>query len=251
MLILSWNINGMKSWINKGGLDTIKEINPDIICLQEIKATDVHIIDNYHIYWNPADKKGYAGTAIYSKIEAERVEYNSINNDEGRITTAYFDNFVVISTYFPNSGNKLERLNYRLKWDNMFLKFISKIDKPIISCGDFNISQTELDIAQPKKHLHHPGYTIEERNSFQDILDYSILTDIYRYMNKQSKIYTFWSYLADNFNRNIGYRCDLFCVSFHMIPYVTDVKIYNNVRKSDHCPVVLILDDKKLKYISG
>ena len=248
MKILSWNVNGIRAMNKKKGLQYITCHDPDIVCLQETKCDEGMLsLLGYHEYWSCGKRKGYSGTVVYTKIKPISVlcklKYNKL--DEGRIIILEYEKFYLINTYFPNSGNKLERLKYRLRWDKHYRRLIRRLKKPIIMCGDFNISQTTQDIKYPKKHLRHPGYSIEERISFEKILDCGLI-DIYRNLYPNDESYTFYSFLAQNFQRNIGYRCDLFCISESLKDDVVECGIHKDARSakcSDHCPILLKIDN--------
>lgn len=235
MKIISWNVNGLSSLLKKNSLfDFVNTHLPDILCLQEIKCSTEKInIDDYNAYWSFAAKRGYAGTVIFSKIPAVSIINPNIDT-EGRITAIELDKLYIVNIYAPNSQRDLTRLSYRLEWDEKLRAWLATLNKPVIVCGDFNVSPTELDIAEPKKHLRHPGYTIEERTSFDKLiaLGYS---DAFRALYPNKTMYSFWSYLGNNYKRNIGYRCDLFIIKGFNI---AAVDILTALRCSDHCPVV-------------
>ena len=256
MRIVSWNINGIRAFCRKNGDAFLRMLQPDIICLQEIKCSGPELsLSRYEGYWNCGEKKGYAGTAILTKMKPVKCTYTlpKSNLKEGRIITAEYKSFILITTYFPNSGNKLQNLKKRLAWDTAFcshIKLLKKLNKPMIICGDFNISQTVKDIKQPKRHYNkHPGYTQKEIDSFKKIVDCN-LTDVYRTLYKDGTSFSFFSYLANNYDKNVGYRCDLFLVSKEIFSKVIDTKIYNvtrGMKLSDHCLISLELVSSELK----
>ena len=245
MKIISWNVNGLQSIMRKFNFKQflINE-NPDIVCLQETKCNpfDMHF-DNYSMFCSSStSKNGYAGTAILSKIPATKLNVPHID-DDGRVTAIEIENnLIIICIYSPNSQRKLEKLQMRIEWDSLFRTWIKslEVNKKIIICGDFNVSYNELDIAEPKKHHRHPGFTDEERKSFELILTDFI--DVYRHKNPLSQEYSFWSYLGKNYERNIGYRCDLFLIKKDMINCNFTIDMLKNIRYSDHCPVVLVIN---------
>jgi exodeoxyribonuclease-3 len=263
MHIISWNINGLQALINKNGDKYIKNMNADIICLQEIKCQKSCIkLEGYYSYWNYGIKKGYSGTAIFTRIKPisiiikfpfpklakitpilKKLPKSSI--EEGRFICLEYEKFYLINTYFPNSGMELKRLQERLNWDIIFTKYIKTLEKPLIICGDFNVSQTILDIAEPKKHYNkHPGYTQKEIDSFKILLS-NKLTDVYRYLHKDNKDYTFYTFLGKSLEKNTGYRCDLFLVSDSMKEKIKECKIDKISREkkySDHCAIELCID---------
>lgn len=242
MKIISWNVNGLSAISKKINFQNfVTNENPDILCLQEIKCTKEQCaIDGYNAYWSFSTKKGYSGTVIFSKYPAVSILHPNIDN-EGRITAIELETCIIVSVYVPNSQRNLEKLGYRLEWDTKFREWLSSISKETkntIICGDFNVSQTELDIAEPKKHTRHPGFTNTERLSFAKLLENFV--DAYRSKYPDSKAFTFWSYLGSNFLKDIGYRCDLFLVDKRFFGDICDVSIMKNIRASDHCPIVLV-----------
>lgn len=245
MKIMTWNINGLRAIMKKMDLHKFSlDENIDIVCLQETKCNSFSDInfDGFNLYFSACQsKKGYAGTAILSKDNAITINVSNIDTD-GRITAIEINDKIIVNVYVPNSQRNLDKLQDRLKWDQDFRIWLKSLpnNKEIIICGDFNISHTELDIAEPKKHHKHPGFTDEERNSFSLLLDEYV--DIYRHLNPTSKEYTFWSYLGRNYERNIGYRCDMFLIKQNMTNKNIEVDIKKSVRFSDHCPVVLTLN---------
>ena len=242
MRIVSWNVNGIRVLEKKGGISFLRMLDPDVICLQETKThTKIHI-PGYHVYWNPATKKAYSGTALYTKKKPIKVTFGLPNHkiNEGRIITAEYDKCYIITTYFPNSGWKLDNMGKRMAWDTKFCAYISKLSKPLIICGDFNVVQSPLDIATNITLFdNHPGYTRKEIESFQKILDTG-LVDIYT----SNQCYTMYSYTNKCYQRRMGCRCDLFLVSKKIYDTVVDMKVYEvtrAMRLSDHCLIELEL----------
>lgn len=257
MKLLSWNVNGIRACITKGFLDSIKKINPDIICLQETKALEHQVdmkLENYYQYWNSAEKKGYSGTAIFTKIKPLSVTYGmnlEEHDNEGRIITLEFDDYYLTTVYTPNSKRELTRLEYRQIWDKEFLKYMKKLEKkkPVIFCGDLNVAHKEIDIKNfqsNKTTATKPGsagFTDEEREGFDNILNADFIdTFRYFYPNKE-EIYSWWSYMFHSRDRNTGWRIDYFITSKSLNPKLKDAAILDHVLGSDHCPVVLELKE--------
>ena len=253
MKIISWNVNGIRAVIKKGFYDFVKENNPDILCLQETKAhkeqVDLQLDDYPYQYWNSAEKKGYSGTAIFSKIKPL-----SINNDigidkhdqEGRVITAEFKNYYLVTVYTPNSKRELLRLQYRQKeWDVDFLNFIKELEKskPVIFCGDLNVAHKEIDLKNPKTNKRNAGFTDEERMGFDNYIDSGFI-DTFREFEKGEGHYTWWSYMFQARSKNIGWRIDYFCISKILCPLLKSSFILKDVLGSDHAPVVLEINDK-------
>ena len=250
--IISWNVNGIRAAQKKGFDDFIKQENPDIICLQETKAhpDQVHIgLDDYkYKYWNSAQKKGYSGTAIFSKIKPIEVEYNlniDKHDNEGRVITLYFNNYNLVTVYTPNSKRDLSRLDYRQQeWDIDFLKFVKKLenDNPVIFCGDLNVAHKEIDLKNPKTNKRNAGFTDEERGGFDNYINAGFI-DTFREFNNEEGHYTWWSYMFNARARNIGWRIDYFCVSKILNQKIKNSYILPEVMGSDHAPVVLEIID--------
>lgn len=248
MKLVSWNVAGFRACLKKGFEDFFNKIDADIFCIQEAKITMEELDfkpSNYEIYLNPAKKKGYAGTLIFSKIKPLSVTYGMglpEHDEEGRMITLEFDNFYLINVYVPNSKRGLLRLDYRMTWEDDFLNYIKKLEqtKPVIFCGDLNVCHKEIDIANPKTNLRSAGFTIEEREKFSRLLENGYI-DTYRYQNPNKVIYTWWSYFANARERNIGWRLDYFVISKKLLPQMGEAIIYNGVMGSDHCPIGLEL----------
>ena len=252
--ILSWNINGIRAGIKKGFVESMTLINPDIICIQETKAHPdqvEEILKNYQYkYWNSANKKGYSGTAIFSKIKPIEVYYGMedyILDNEGRLITLEFDKYYLATVYTPNSKRDLSRLNYRYKdWDPAFLKYMKVLEgkKPVIFCGDLNVAHNEIDLANPKtnrtrkKFPGNAGFTDEERERFSDIIKSNFL-DTFRLFNDKTGHYTWWSYMRQARERNIGWRIDYFCISKCLQPNLVSSQILPDIMGSDHAPIIL------------
>lgn len=248
--LISWNVNGIRAALKKGFADYVKKENPDIICIQETKAhpdqVDEILHDYEHHFWNSAEKKGYSGTAIFSKIKPISVTYGDgpMNDTEGRTITAEFENFILLNVYTPNSKRELERLDERQVWDKNFLKFIKELEnkKPVIICGDLNCAHKEIDIARPKDNERSAGFTIEERRGFDKFIEHGLI-DTFREFNKEPNNYTWWSYMFKARERNVGWRIDYFLVSKALKPKLKNAFIRPEVLGSDHCPVGLEIEN--------
>lgn len=252
MKIISWNVNGIRACIKKGFFDFLKEENPDIICLQETKAMQEQVDPfppEYQPFWNSADRKGYSGTAIFSKIPPIAVTsgMNEPEHDtEGRVITAEFEDFYLVTVYTPNSKHELLRLDYRQnEWDVIFLKHVAELQKtkPVVFCGDLNVAHKEIDLANPKTNRRNPGFTDEERSGFDNILNAGFI-DTFREFNQEPAQYTWWSYRARARDRNIGWRIDYFLISPDLRPRLTNAFILPEILGSDHCPVGIELKEK-------
>ncbi len=249
MKIISWNVAGYRACVKKGFIDFFESEKADIVCLQEVKLTENQIPyypEGYLCYLNEADKKGYSGTLVYTKIKPLSVTYGigiDEHDHEGRVITVEFDKFYLVNVYTPNAKRTLERLDYRVIWERDFLIYLKQLErkKPLIVCGDFNVAHKEIDLRNPKQNIGNAGFTEEERRCFTNLLDAGFI-DTYRYFypDKASE-YTWWSYMASARERNIGWRIDYFIVSKAFISRVKDSKIYTNILGSDHCPIALIV----------
>ena len=250
MKIVSWNVAGFRASLKKGFIDFYNEINADVICLQEVKATKDQIdfiADGYYEYLNPAERKGYAGTMVYSRIEPISVSYgmNDSYNDEGRLITLEFNDYYVVNTYVPNVKPDLSRIPYRMNWEEEFLKYLKELEKnkPVIVCGDFNVAHNEIDIKNAKSNIGRAGFTYEERGKFTDLLSNGFI-DTFRYLYpNRENAFTWWTYIGDARSRNVGWRLDYFVVSESLKDKVIDSYIYSNYYGSDHCPVGLQIED--------
>jgi len=252
--ILSWNINGIRAGIKKGFLDSMSIVNPDIICIQETKAHPdqvEEILSEYkYKYWNSAEKKGYSGTAIFSKIKPLQAIYGMqdyIGDNEGRLITLEFDKYYLSTVYTPNSKRDLSRLNYRYNdWDPAFLKYMKSLEKnkSVIFCGDLNVAHNEIDLANPKTNSTranfpgNAGFTDKERERFGDIIKADFL-DSFRLFTQNSGHYTWWSYMRQARDRNIGWRIDYFCISKDLKKKLLSSNILPDIMGSDHAPIVL------------
>lgn len=252
MKLSTWNVNGIRSVLNKGALQAyLAEAQPDILCLQETKALPAQVeydfaAEGYHIYWNSAVKKGYSGTAILTKKVPLSVTYGigiEVHDQEGRVITAEFAEYYLVTVYTPNAKRDLSRLAYRQQWEDDFLAYIEALNaqKPVVFCGDLNVAHTEIDLANPKTNTRNAGFTMEERAKFSQVVAAGY-TDAFRYKYPEViGAYTWWSYMAKARERNIGWRIDYFVVSQRYAPQIKEVVIRDDVMGSDHCPVELYL----------
>jgi exodeoxyribonuclease III len=245
MKLISWNVNGLRAVLKKQFLDFLAEEKPDVLCLQEIKCSQEDVEQlwprHYTAFWNSAEKKGYAGTAIFIKNRPLNVapHIGIVEHDqEGRVLTAELDDFFLVNVYVPNSKRDLSRLTYRQKWDRDFLAYLKKLEKkkPVIFCGDLNVAHTEIDLANPKANVLNHGFTIEERAGFSAFVDAGFL-DTFREFEKGGGHYTWWSVFGTARARNIGWRLDYFLISKSLRPRLKRAFIRPQVMDSDHCPV--------------
>ncbi|XP_072942262.1 uncharacterized protein Rrp1 [Epargyreus clarus] len=250
--IASWNVDGIRAWLGKGGLDYIKYEKPDILCLQELKCAkeklpeEITNLPGYHAYWLCSDKDGYAGVGIYTTKLAMNVQYGLQDEDldtEGRIITAEYEHFYLICTYVPNSGRKLVTLPKRLKWNEEFSKHVKSLDKkkPVIICGDMNVSHNEIDLTNPKTNRKNAGFTDEERSGMTELLGEGFVDTFRHLYPNKTGAYTFWTYMFNSRAKNVGWRLDYFIVSQRLLPTVCDSVIQEKVYGSDHCPISLFL----------
>ncbi|MDR3259868.1 MAG: exodeoxyribonuclease III [Fusobacteriaceae bacterium] len=247
MKLISWNVNGLRACVQKGFLDIFTNENPDILCLQETKLQDGQInldLPSYNQYWNYAQKKGYSGTAIFTKIKPINVTYGlgiEKHDTEGRVITLEFENFYIVTVYTPNSQEELARLDYRMEWEDDFLDYIKSLDKikPVIFCGDLNVAHKEIDLKNPKSNKKNPGFTDEERNKITIALESGFI-DTFRYFYPdRENIYSWWSYRFSARKNNSGWRIDYFIVSDRLKDTLVGADIKTEILGSDHCPVVL------------
>ena len=251
MKFISWNVNGLRAVVNKGFKDFFDKIDADFFCIQETKMQEeqidlniTSILEGYYSYWNSAEKKGYSGTAIFCKKEPQNVSYGigiEEHDNEGRIITLEYDNFYLVNCYTPNSKRELERLDYRQVWEDEIRKYLKKLEetKPVIYCGDLNVAHKEIDLKNPKTNHFSAGFTDEERNKMTELLNEGFI-DTYRYLYpEKEEAYTWWSYMRQAREKNIGWRIDYFIVSKSLKNKINDVIIHDTVMGSDHCPIEL------------
>ncbi|MDD6657275.1 MAG: exodeoxyribonuclease III [Lachnospiraceae bacterium] len=249
MKLISWNVNGLRACVGKGFLEIFQKLDADIFCLQETKMQAGQLdldLPGYHQYYNYADKKGYSGTALFTKKEPLNVTYGigvDVHDHEGRVITAEFEDFFFITVYVPNSQNELARLDYRMEWERDFLAYVKKLEetKPVIYCGDLNVAHKEIDLKNPKTNHHNAGFTDEERAAFSRVLD-SGMIDTYRYFYPdKTDIYSWWSYRFQARAKNAGWRIDYFVVSESLKDRLVSADIHTTIEGSDHCPVELVI----------
>ncbi len=251
MKLISWNVNGLRAAANKGFTDFFKKEDADIFCIQETKMQEdqidltLHaIFQGYHAYWNSAMKKGYSGTAVFTKKEPLKVTYGlgiQEHDQEGRVITLEFEDFYLVNCYTPNSKRELERLNYRTIWEDEMRNYLKKLDKikPVIYCGDLNVAHNEIDLKNPKTNHHSAGFTDEERGKMTELLNAGF-TDSFRYLYPEKEdSYTWWSYMFHAREKNVGWRIDYFIVSKSIEKKIKESRIYADVMGSDHCPIGL------------
>ncbi len=248
--LVSWNVNGLRACIEKGFMDFFHEIDADVFCLQEIKLQEGQIawdVPGYYAYWNYAEKKGYSGTAIFTKEEPLHVTYGigiEEHDHEGRVITLEYPDYYMITCYTPNAQQGLARLDYRMKWETDFREYLIRLrdTKPVILCGDLNVAHNEIDLKNPKTNRKNAGFTDEERGEMTKLLE-SGFTDSFRFFYPDLKeIYSWWSYRFQARQKNAGWRIDYFIVSSDLNEKLVDAKIHTNILGSDHCPVELDVD---------
>ncbi len=250
MKLISWNVNGLRACMQKGFMDFFNEADADIFCIQESKLQEGQIeltLPGYEQYWNYAEKKGYSGTAVFTKTKPLSVSLGigiEEHDKEGRVITLEYDGFYLVTCYTPNSQNELARLPYRMKWEGDFLAYLKKLDerKPVILCGDLNVAHEEIDLKNPKTNRKNAGFSDEERAKMTALLG-SGFTDTFRYFYPDAEqIYSWWSYRFKAREKNAGWRIDYFITSERLNPRLIDAKIHTEVFGSDHCPVELTID---------
>ena len=249
MKFISWNVNGLRAVVNKGFKELFTELDADFFCLQETKLQEGQIdlsFDGYESYWNYAEKKGYSGTAIFTKHTPLSVSCGigvEEHDKEGRVITLEYEDFFLVTVYTPNSQNELKRLDYRMRWEDDFLAYIKSLDekKPVIFCGDLNVAHQEIDLKNPKTNRKNAGFTDEERAKMTVVLS-SGFTDTWRSLNPDTEgVYSWWSYRFNARKNNAGWRIDYFIVSDRLMDKVEDARIHTDIMGSDHCPVELEL----------
>lgn len=247
MKIVSWNVNGLRAAITKGFYDFFNEVDADLFGIQETKMQENQVDDNMkklgnYQYWNSAEKKGYSGTAVFLKNKPLNVTYGSDN--EGRVITCEYEDFFFVNCYVPNSKRELERLDYRMEWEDQMRDYLISLDKvkPVIYCGDLNVAHKEIDLKNPNTNHRSAGFTDEEREKMTKLLDAGFI-DTFRYINPDlTDAYSWWSYMFRSREKNVGWRIDYVIVSDRIKDKIKDVKIYSDILGSDHCPVGLDID---------
>ena len=249
MKLISWNVNGLRACMQKGFMDVFHQMDADFFCIQESKLQEGQIsldLPGYHQFWNYAEKKGYSGTAIFSKEEPLQVSYGigiPEHDKEGRVITLEYDNFFLVTCYTPNSQNELARLPYRMTWEDAFLSYLKSLDekKPVILCGDLNVAHKEIDLKNPKTNRKNAGFSDEEREKMTTLLA-SGFTDTFRYFYPDTEqVYSWWSYRFKAREKNAGWRIDYFITSERLNGQLLDAKIHTDIFGSDHCPVELLM----------
>jgi exodeoxyribonuclease-3 len=251
MKLISWNVNGIRAAIGKGFLDFFDEKKPDILCLQETKISEGQLdleLEGYTSYFNYAEKKGYSGTAVYTRIKPVNVTYGlgiEEHDHEGRVITIEFAGCYVVNVYTPNAQRGLERLPYRMSWEDAFRAYLLSLDKrkPVIVCGDLNVAHMEIDIKNPKSNRQSAGFSDEERGKFSELLETGFLDTFRVFYPDKKDAYTWWSYMFKAREKNVGWRIDYFCVSKSLKDQIKDAAIHADVMGSDHCPVELLIED--------
>ncbi|MBQ9097125.1 MAG: exodeoxyribonuclease III [Clostridia bacterium] len=247
MKLISWNVNGFRAVLTKGFNDFFNSIDADIFCIQETKMQEgqaEYLPKGYHQYWNSAEKKGYSGTAVFTKQEPISVSYGlgiEQHDKEGRVITLEFDKLFFVGVYTPNAQDGLKRIDYRMQWEDAFRAYLCNLDKkkPVITCGDLNVAHNEIDLKNPKANRNNPGFTDQERGKMNELLDAGF-TDSFRYLYPDlEEAYSWWSYRFNARSRNAGWRIDYFLVSDRINKDIQQAIIYNEVYGSDHCPVGL------------
>ena len=247
--MISWNVNGLRACVGKGFLDVFKELDADIFCIQESKLQAGQIdldIPGYYQYWSYADKKGYSGTALFTREEPLSVVYGlgiDVHDHEGRVIAAEYGDYYVVTCYTPNSQNELARLPYQMEWEDAFRVYLKKLEekKPVIFCGDLNVAHREIDLKNPKTNRKNAGFTDEERGKFSELLDSGFI-DTYRHFYPDTEgAYSWWSYRFKAREKNAGWRIDYFCVSESLKDRLVSASIHSEIMGSDHCPVELVI----------
>ena len=253
MKLVSWNVNGLRACVKKGFLDYFKDVDADIFCVQETKLQEGQIdldLDGYEQYWNYAVKKGYSGTAVFTKEKPISVTYGigiEEYQQEGRLITLEFDDFYLVNVYTPNAQRELARLDFRMDWEDLFRNYLKELDekKPVILCGDLNVAHKEIDLKNPSSNRKNAGFSDEERDKMTKLLDSGFI-DTFRYFYPdKEEAYSWWSYMRKARERNSGWRIDYFIVSDRLKDNLKNAEIHSDIMGSDHCPVVLELREKK------
>ena len=250
MRLVSWNVNGLRACATKGFEEVFSRLDADFFCLQETKMQEGQLdiaFPGYTSYWNYAEKKGYSGTAVFTKHEPLSVTYGigiDEHDHEGRVITLETEHFYVVNVYVPNAQEGLKRLDYRLAWDDAFRSYLQRLDsvKPVVVCGDFNVAHNEIDLKNPKTNRHNAGFTDEERSSFSRLIEGGFVDTFRHFYPEAEGIYSWWSYRFQARAKNAGWRIDYFLASSRLVPHLVDAKIHTSIYGSDHCPVELLID---------
>ena len=246
MKLVSWNVNGLRAVVGKNFVPIFHNLDADIFCLQETKLSPGVLdlqFDGYDSFWNYADKKGYSGTAVYSRHKALNHSKGigiDEHDHEGRVVTVEYDSFYLVNVYTPNSQNELARLDYRMRWEDAFLRYVKHLDadKPVVICGDLNVAHNEIDLRNPAANRKNPGFTDHERNAFSRLLEAGFV-DTFRHLHPDTQKFSWWSYRYNARSKNIGWRIDYFLVSRRIAHRIARAEILNEIEGSDHCPVCI------------
>ena len=250
MKLVSWNVNGIRACVKKGFLDYFQKVDADIFCIQETKLQENQIeldLEGYHQFWNYAERKGYSGTAVFTKEKPLTVSYGielDVPDNEGRVITLEYDEYYLVNVYTPNSKRDLTRLDYRLIWEDAMIKHLANLNKykPVIFCGDLNVAHKEIDLKNPKSNMGNSGFTDEERGKMTTLLEAGFIDSFRHFYPEKTDSYTWWSYMSKVRERNIGWRIDYFIVSKTLDKKLKDASIHYDILGSDHCPIVLEMD---------
>ena len=250
MKLVSWNVNGLRACMTKGFLDFFEEVNADIFCIQETKMQEGQLnlsLDGYHQYFNSAVKKGYSGTAVFTKKEPLSISYGiglEEHDQEGRVIALEYETFYLVNCYTPNSQRELTRLSYRMVWEDVFLQYLKKLEtkKPVILCGDLNVAHKEIDLKNPKTNIKNAGFTQEERQKMTALLESGFLDSFRYFYPEATDCYTWWSYMFHAREKNAGWRIDYFLLSEILKPILLESQIHPTIMGSDHCPVSITLE---------
>ena len=250
MKLISWNVNGLRACVGKGFYESLAALDADVVCLQETKLQEGQIdlaLEGYETFWNYADKKGYSGTAIFTRRHPLSVTYGlgiDLHDHEGRIITAEYNSFYLVTAYVPNSQDGLRRLDYRQQWDKDLRAYLKELEtkKPVVLCGDLNVAHREIDLKNPKSNRKNAGFTDEEREGFQQLLDAGFVDTFRHFYPDQTDIYSWWSYRFRAREKNAGWRIDYFVVSEALRPRLVSACIHTDIFGSDHCPVEVVID---------
>lgn len=248
--LVSWNVNGLRACLNKGFLDFFRQADSDIFCIQETKLQEGQVeldLEGYQQYWNSAVKKGYSGTAVFTRVNPIAVNYGigqEIHDQEGRVITMELEQFYLVNVYTPNSQRGLARLDYRMEWENAFQGYLQELDasKPVVVCGDLNVAHKEIDIKNPEANRRNAGFTDEERQKMTELLNKGFIDTFRHFYPDKKDAYTWWSYFRNARERNIGWRIDYFLVSERLRDSLAGAEILSHVMGSDHCPITLELE---------
>lgn len=246
---ISWNVNGIRACLTKGFMDFFRAVDADVFCLQETKVSQGQLqleLEGYYQFWNYAQKKGYSGTAVFTKTEPVSVAYGidiDEHDNEGRVITVEYEGYYLVTVYTPNSQRELARLPYRMEWEDAFRSYLKKLEdsKPVVLCGDLNVAHMDIDIKNPKSNRRNAGFTDEERGKFTELLDAGFIDTFRHFYPDKENAYTWWSYMFNARQNNVGWRIDYFCVSEALKDRLEGAAIHADIMGSDHCPVELCL----------